>query len=487
MSTERRELIAKKACTRCSTQKRRCDKAIPYCGLCTRLRQTCKYELPRVSSSGPTPSPSPRPEIFLGSGTFTPSHLKDAIIQKFGPLTPEDTLSAYCRAIEPWFPIVSIPRLRSRLSLTWDEAPLDVALLCLSIILLTTTPASSPEDDNDPSEFKSLYLYTKSSMTATEGLGINSFLIVQSRILVTLFEVAHGFYPAAYISIGAAVRAADALEIHPGADASPSHSLDDGAKREETVLIWCGILILDRYIAIESGPHPSLTRLRSQSLHDLLKPTLCPTHLHHQDRTNPICRLARLFEASSLLDKIHTTLNSPTAEHAFKELISTVETLINLQTILNEEIGDGVQLYAGGLGLCNTFGFVDGALLLAFEDGSKVPLIAGVTENCKSVATTSLISIVSTITSTVEPFTLGMQSIDFNFLPPFVTFLVHKAAAIVTGWLLMDSDSNEGMRKLRILRNFLRIVGERWLGCERYLKLLNEDTTPRTLKALEQG
>jgi hypothetical protein len=116
----------------------------------------------------------------------------------------------------------------------------------LSITLLTTTPPSSPDDDNDHSEFKSLYLYTKSSMTSTEGLGINSFLIVQSRILVTLFEVMHGFYPAAYISIGATVRAADALEIHPGADDSPSHSLDDGAAREETGLTWCGILILDR-------------------------------------------------------------------------------------------------------------------------------------------------------------------------------------------------------------------------------------------------
>jgi len=35
MGTEQHALTAKKACTRCSTQKRRCDKAIPVCGLCT--------------------------------------------------------------------------------------------------------------------------------------------------------------------------------------------------------------------------------------------------------------------------------------------------------------------------------------------------------------------------------------------------------------------------------------------------------------------
>ena len=107
---------------------------------------------------------------------------------------------------------------------------------------------------------------------------------------------------------------------------------------------------------MESGPHPSLTRSQSQFIHDALKPTMCPTHQHDQDRTSPICRLARLVEASSLLDKIHTTLNSPTAESAFniEELILTVQTLVNLQTILSEEIGDGIHLYAGALGLCNT-------------------------------------------------------------------------------------------------------------------------------------
>ena len=199
-----------------------------------------------MSSLGPTPSPTPGPEVNLGSRAFTESHLKDAIIKRFGPLTPEDALSAYCQAIEPWFPILWISRLRSQLSPTWEEAPLDVVFLCLSIILLTTTPPSSPEDDNNPSKFRSLYLYTKGSLASTEGLGINSFLIVQSRILITLFEIAHGFYPAAYISIGAAVRSLDALEVHPGAGALPSHSVDDGEKQEKTVLTWCGILILDR-------------------------------------------------------------------------------------------------------------------------------------------------------------------------------------------------------------------------------------------------
>jgi len=36
-----------------------------------------------------------------------------------------------------------------------------------------------------------------------------------------------------------------------------------------------------------------------------------------------------------------------------EELILTVQTLIVLQTILNQEVDDGIHLYAGGLALCN--------------------------------------------------------------------------------------------------------------------------------------
>jgi hypothetical protein len=334
-----------------------------------RLRQPCRYKRPRTSSLAPTPSPSPGPDVFLSSRAFTTGHLKEAVIEKLAPFTPDDIFSSYCQEIVPWFPVVSISTLRNQLPLTWDKAPLDVALLCLSIILFTITPPSSPEDDNNPSDFKLLYFHSKSHITSAEGFGLNSFLLVQSRILVTLFEIAHGFYPAAYISIGATVRSADALEVHIGPDKKPT--------REETALIWCGIFVLDRcasfdsqsrveawetllspyrYISMESGPHPSITRSRHHLLHAILEPTLYPSHDHGQDQSRPICRFARLFEASTLLDKIHDILNIPMAENPFdiKELILAIQAVNNLQTLLMGQIGDGVHLYSGGLTLCNT-------------------------------------------------------------------------------------------------------------------------------------
>jgi len=94
-----------------------------------------------------------------------------------------------------------------------------------------------------------------------------------------------------------------------------------------------------------------------------------------------------------------------------------------------------------------------------------VPLLAGVTETCNSVATTSLISSLSTILSIVEPFTLGTQDIDFNLLPPIAAFLVYKAAALITERLLLDMTSVESIKQLRTLRGFLKLMSKRWLGC----------------------
>jgi hypothetical protein len=102
---------------------------------------------------------------------------------------------------------------------------------------------------------------------------------------------------------------------------------------------------------------------------------------------------------------------------------------------------------------------------LAFENGSNVPLIAGVTDNCKYMAAESLAAVLSTITTTVEPYALGMQPVDFNLLPPFIIFQVYKAALIVTRGLSADRSSMEEIKKLKILRRFLKLVGHKWLGC----------------------
>ena len=107
-------------------------------------------------------------------------------------------------------------------------------------------------------------------------------------------------------------------------------------------------------------------------------------------------------------------------------------------------------------------------LLLALENGAKVPFNARVTETCNAFATTSLESNLVNINEAVEPFVTGSQSVDFNLLSPFVIFIVDKAATIVTERLIVGVNPSEGLKQPRNLRTFLTIVEARWLGCGKF-------------------
>lgn len=207
-----------------------------------RLHQACIYE-PR-SLPSPRSTQSPRSDAGLYSHPLTTDSVKCSIMQRLGTIGPTEIALIYSKDIDLWFPFMSLALLQSQVSLSLNEMSIDVALLSVSIILLNTNPPSLPEDPDNPSDFKSLYLCIKSWISLIEGLGINSLAVVQSRILVTLFEVGHGFYPAAYISIGSTIRAADTLMTHSDPD---TLSKDELVQADE-IKAWGSILLLDRYV-----------------------------------------------------------------------------------------------------------------------------------------------------------------------------------------------------------------------------------------------
>jgi hypothetical protein len=88
-----------------------------------------------------------------------------------------------------------------------------------------------------------MYLKSKAWTSLLEGAGFNSVEFVKVRLVVTIFEASHGLYPAAYHSIAATVRAADALAIFPQEGGlQPLAETDTSEFR----IMWCGIAIIDR-------------------------------------------------------------------------------------------------------------------------------------------------------------------------------------------------------------------------------------------------
>lgn len=89
-----------------------------------------------------------------------------------------------------------------------------------------------------------MYLMSKAWISLLEGAGLNSIDLVKARLAVNVFEVSHGLYPAAYLSIAAAVRAADALVAFQQHGTSQSYTETD---RDEYRIMWCGIAVIDRF------------------------------------------------------------------------------------------------------------------------------------------------------------------------------------------------------------------------------------------------
>jgi hypothetical protein len=181
---------------------------------------------------------------------FTPHHIKAAIVQKLSDLEPTTVVSIYARTIRPWFAFTSEAKLYNQLPGTWNDASVDFTLLAFIILLFNTSSQLSERRYTFHSDTMIMYLSSKSWLALLEGAGLNSINLVNSRLLITLFEVVHGCYPAAYLSIAATVRAADALSIYNTEDASLSHSsyMINNKQREEITELWCGIMILDRCV-----------------------------------------------------------------------------------------------------------------------------------------------------------------------------------------------------------------------------------------------
>jgi hypothetical protein len=108
--------------------------------------------------------------------------------------------------------------------------------------LLQQEPLAHAEDSCMQS---SLYFTIKSIISTLEGAGYADLVSVQCRAMVAFYELGHGIYPAASISVGGCARLARALQLH----------VDDGKERvdnearlenEEQQRTWWAIVNMDR-------------------------------------------------------------------------------------------------------------------------------------------------------------------------------------------------------------------------------------------------
>jgi hypothetical protein len=153
-------------------------------------------------------------------------NLKLSIISQLFASTPLSILDHYKQQIEPWFPLFEASQLQLvSFQHSWDELSLEQLIFFSALNCLMTPPQNTT--------FLSRYGQLKGNITATEVIGMNNLFLVNSRVVVALFEMSHGMFPASYISLGAALRAVNSLSL----------SEDDYGDLSS---VLCGAVVLDR-------------------------------------------------------------------------------------------------------------------------------------------------------------------------------------------------------------------------------------------------
>ncbi|KAL3420604.1 hypothetical protein PVAG01_07049 [Phlyctema vagabunda] len=226
-------------------------------------------------------------------------------------------------------------------------------------------------------------------------------------------------------------------------------------------------------MALGSGKWPPVTRGR------VIPPE--PRMLNPLDSlSHPPTVISRLFEASTLLDNVYTALNQPTSQISFNidEATMLVKTLQSFEVVMEQEMRGSPKLFCSSIALSTT------ALLFTAENGSK-PAAACVSKEAAMQANAFLDFLIDDIVERVAVLAGNNALATESGIPPFLALLLYKAAAITTARLHNDVEPDVNLRRLKILRNGLARLASRWLAAGRFLDLMDEDTTPRVLRALK--
>jgi len=290
--------LARTSCFSCRRSKRRCDKSLPACQLCSRRGLECSYPQRRGQTAASPPDNSPETRSItalaptgsaldngdteLQSGRtihvapsfavttairfIAPNLFRDASLEipRLNLVIPDDvtfqlgdsqqvrdTTAKFFRLTRTWMPIVNRKRHVAAVlnTLTPCRRPTALLALCMKLCCL-------PVLDDDGAKRTSLYRLTKrfySEVESTEDLSVQ---VLQAAICIAIFEIGDAIYPAAYLTVGVCARYAIAM----GLDNVNKERMGGGNRAaswmeiEEARRAWWGVLVLDRCVTFFRNP-----------------------------------------------------------------------------------------------------------------------------------------------------------------------------------------------------------------------------------------
>jgi hypothetical protein len=159
----------------------------------------------------------------------------------------EQTAAAYFATIFLRMPILPRKTFFDKLPNLYTHPQADFTVLCLTIHLLIQRPdAVESAGHHGQTMHSSTYVTVKSFVGVLQSLAHPTMELLQAMVLLVLFEMGHGMYPAASISMATCARTARAIRLNkiPGDRSATSFT---NLELEQRRRVWWALLILDRY------------------------------------------------------------------------------------------------------------------------------------------------------------------------------------------------------------------------------------------------
>ncbi|KAL3480537.1 hypothetical protein BJX99DRAFT_18440 [Aspergillus californicus] len=416
---------AHQACIRCRKQKRKCSRLLPVCARCKRLNLTRLYH-GTVEDYTPPASPleSSLPVPDVSSHTLQ-SHVYSII---GGDSSVAQSAAAYFGTIHSWFPIINRDVFYRNLR-RHTEPPAELSLLTMCMYLLGILPADS--------RINRLYIFLSGLVVSFAAAGVNTLGLLESRLLLSLFEVGHGMYSAAYISMGANIRAVTLYK--------KSHPVEEA---EDAERVWKGLSILDRYISLEMGQ-------ASSSLKEI------PS----QDKSAAQQPFANLYRASTLLEPVLAHIfNEAPFEQKSAEAIPLLERLAALRNSIGEK--DQKHLAYPATAVCSsTF-----MTLLEFGYGLEYPL----GKDCRPLSFALLEVEVQQFIRIAEGFSKTLSTDNVANMSFFLIHSIGKSAIIILRHF-RESPTIDVPSSLECLVGLLEKLKKRWSAAGDYLDKIRRE------------
>ncbi|KAM6505280.1 hypothetical protein FSOLCH5_014511 [Fusarium solani] len=253
-------------CASCRKRKQRCDKALPSCSRCVSMQVQCDYILvPRAPVLDSVSHPVSRLVELTKCGYDISDHTQAELIKAacstdgsaldlarlvldimfLSNTSAMDLVEEYSRNIHPWMPILDLHQFREEarhLPRCLEESyPLSFLVLLLFNLNVRGHRSHLPG---------SILYNTVKHLTAILQLRSEQRpRLIQSKLLLGLYECGHGMAGQAYLTLSSSVGLANLA--YPPVNFTSALQIEQG----DALRCWSIVLILDRMICLSATSH----------------------------------------------------------------------------------------------------------------------------------------------------------------------------------------------------------------------------------------